>query len=293
MVVASLLPSIGSVVNTGFGLRQQERQNEFNQNMIREQNEYNSPSATVNRMVAAGVPYKQAIRAVGGVPSIGEQKTAASAAPYTGPGPADGLSQFANTYFEMSQAASQKANTRLQNAQAEGLEIENNYKRQNLEDRHEESLATVRNLESVADLNDSIRDINQVELNIRQLARGNAEIDAEFYRTKAGLELQQIALDNALDAEQLLFDVYTFFDRADAINLSNEDMKSQTAEHYAVIRQVRQLINSNKPDEEKANNITKLRDKYPNVFKYLDAIDYFRPHLLEKILGSGAKILRR
>lgn len=89
--VDPLLSILGLLGNWGMSLysanvnkQQQQQQNDFQRQLIHEQNEYNSPSAQLNRLLAAGVPYNTAMQSlVGSAVGPSTQPMSGQAAPYT------------------------------------------------------------------------------------------------------------------------------------------------------------------------------------------------------------------
>lgn len=90
-MVPGVLPVLGYLGNVMMSLgtmwynsRQQEKQNQYQEQLIDKQNQYNSPSAQLARLLHAGVPYNTAMQAlVGSAVGNQTQPMAGQAAPYT------------------------------------------------------------------------------------------------------------------------------------------------------------------------------------------------------------------
>lgn len=285
-LITSGLPIIGSVLNSQFAMHQQREQNAYNERMLDKQNNYNSPSATLARMVAAGIPLKAAQRSLAGVPSVGAQPTANTATPYTGSEPFAGFGEAANLYAQASLAKSQ---ARLNNATAEGQELDNSNKPQAYEDAHQQALAIVRNYNAQSDKSLSEKDLIDLQQYTQKLINDEQEIRLENLPDEISLQLDKIALDYNVEANDLAFAIASFNSRLDNINLSNSKLTSEQQEIITTIRQIQQVINTNEPEELKAQNIAKIRKAHPDTFKYFDAISGAKPRLLKRFLQSLTK----
>lgn len=90
-MVPGVLPVLGYLGNVMMSLgtmwynsRQQEKQNQYQEQLLDKQNQYNSPSAQLARLLHAGVPYNTAMQAlVGSAVGNQTQPMAGQAAPYT------------------------------------------------------------------------------------------------------------------------------------------------------------------------------------------------------------------
>lgn len=83
-ILGMILKSVGTLWSYSENRKQQDRQNAFEKELIHEQNMYNSPSAQLSRMLAAGVPYNTAMQSLAGaVVGNATQPMPGQSAPYT------------------------------------------------------------------------------------------------------------------------------------------------------------------------------------------------------------------
>lgn len=104
-----------SFTNYQFNQKLQQQQNDFNRQQIAEQNNYNSPNAVKNRLIAAGVPEKAALQAIAGSPSLGQQTSVATAAPPIGELPGTDFIHGMQSTFANSLVDAQTVNQEIQN----------------------------------------------------------------------------------------------------------------------------------------------------------------------------------
>lgn len=258
---------IGSVINHFSARSLQREQNAFNQKMIDEQNAYNSPLATLNRMVAAGVPEKAALRSIAGVPSLGAQPTAATSADYPGNMPA---TDFANVYAAVASTANLKADARLKNAQAEGIELDNSSKPQATIDAHNLAVQQTRQLEAQTKETLNKSEVAAAQKIMLGLQNDMLKIDKEFYNTKVGYELAQMAVDVGMTTEELIFNILTFEDRQQMLKVDISKASAEEKESLAAARHMWQIINSNAPEESKAKNLERWRKRNPKLARFFD-----------------------
>lgn len=282
---------IGSAINYFTARDLQNRSNQFNEQMIDKQNAYNSPSATLNRMVAAGIPEKAALRSIAGVPSLGAQPSAASSSEFPGNMPA---TDFANVYTSLASTANLKADARLKNAQAEGLELDNSSKPQATIDAHNLAVQQTRSLEAQTKETLNKSEVAAMQKIMYGLQNDMLEIDKKFYESKVGLELAQMSTDLGMSMQELLFNILTFEDRKDLIKVDIAKTTAEEKEARAAARHMWQIINSNEPEESKAKNMTAWRKRYSKWAKFFDHYRNIRDNTIvgQFIRGLGGALTR-
>lgn len=161
---------VGGLLQSGanylFGSNQQAQQNAYNERMIKKMNSYNSPSASMNRLIAAGVSPKAALNSLADSPSLGAQSAVNTATPYQGNAPATDFASSLSSMYANDLVDSQAVNQRINNESQRQL---NQLSAENLQETIRGLGLSNQGKSTDLEFQRSIRNIQRANLSIEQL----------------------------------------------------------------------------------------------------------------------------